>query len=126
MGFYFFFYKCFIIVGMKDKYASVGLNYDIIIDKFKNIDDYEETANAYLSDPFFKEIEEYLDNEDYALAKDATKGLYVLASELCMFPLYEALLEVYEDLEYETYDEIMSHYKEMFNIYTRIRSIFNA
>ena len=111
---------------MKDKYASVGLNYDIIIDKFKNIDDYEETANVYLSDPFFKEIEEYLDNEDYALAKDATKGLYVLASELCMFPLYEALLEIYEDLEEEIYKDVNTHYEELIKVYEKIKGVFYA
>ena len=111
---------------MKDKYASVGLNYEIIIDKFKNIIEYEETVNTYLSDPFFKELEEMIDNEDYALAKDATKGLYILASELCLFPLYEALLEIYEDLEYETYDEIVTHYMDMIKTHDKIRGVFNA
>ena len=111
---------------MKDKYASVGLNYDIIIDKFKNINEYEETVNAYLSDPFFKQLEGMLDDEDYALAKDATKGLYILAGDLCLYPLYEALLEVYEDLEYEMYDEIMTHYKDMMTVYERIRGCFNV
>lgn len=111
---------------MKDKYKSVGLDYDLIIDKFKNIDEYEDIVNTYFSDPFFKELEGMLDDEDYALAKDATKGLYVLASELCLFPLYEALLEVYEDLEYEMYDQVITHYQEMMNVYKRIRSIFNA
>ena len=111
---------------MKDKYKSVGLDYDLIIDKYPNINEYEETVNAYLADPFFKEIESMLDDEDYALAKDATKGLYVLASQLCLYPLYETLLEIYEDLEYETYDEIVTHYQAMYQIYIKIRGCFNV
>ena len=67
-----------------------------------------------------------LDEEDYALAKDAVKGLYILAGDLCMFPLYEALLEVYEDLEYEMYSDVMGHYKDMYAVYEKIRSIFRA
>ncbi len=117
---------CFIIKTMKNKYKSVGLDYDLIIDKFKNIYDYEETANAYLSDEFFRQLEDMLDEEDYAMAKDATKGLYILASELCMFPLYESLLEVYEDLEYEMYSDVMGHYKDMYRVYEKIRSVFHA
>ena len=111
---------------MKEKYESVGLNYELILEKFPNINYYEETVNAFFDDPFFKELEDMLDNEDYALAKDATKGLYVLASELCLYPLYESLLEIYEDLEYEEYQNVMSHYKEMITIYKKIRGIFNA
>ena len=111
---------------MKEKYASVGLNYDLILEKYPNINHYEETVNAFLDDPFFKELKDILKDEDYALAKDATKGLYILASELCLYPLYEALLEIYEDLEYESYDDTLNKYNDMFNIYQRIRGIFNA
>ena len=111
---------------MKEKYAKVGLNYDLILEKFPNIDYYEQTVNAYLDDPFFKELKGMLEDEDYALAKDATKGLYILASELCLYPLYEALLDIYEDLEYETYDTVLSHYEDMMEKYNKIRSIFNA
>ena len=111
---------------MKNKYASVGLNYDLILEKYPNINYYEETVNAYLDDPFFSELKEMLENEDYALAKDATKGLYILASELCLFPLYEALLDIYEDLKFETYDDVLTHYDEMINRYKKIRGIFNA
>ena len=112
--------------NMRNKYKSVGLDYDLILDRFHNITDYEETANAYLADEFFRQLEDMLDSEDYAMAKDAVKGLYILASDLCMFPLYESLLEVYEDLEYEMYGDVMSHYREMFAVYDRIRSVFNA
>ncbi len=111
---------------MKNKYKSVGLDYDLILDKFLNINEYEETANAYLDDEFFRELEAMIDEEDYAMAKDAVKGLYILAGELFMFPLYEALLEIYEDLEYETYADLKNHYSRMFGIYSRIREIFNA
>ena len=111
---------------MKEKYNSCGLNYDLIVNKYPNLDEYEETVNAYLADPFFVELEDYLNNEDYALAKDATKGLYILSSELLLLPLYEALLEIYEDLEYETYDGVINHYKDMMVVYKKIRGIFNA
>ena len=111
---------------MKNKYASWGLNYDIIIGRYPNLMEYEEIVNTYLADEFFSQLENMLDEEDYALAKDATKGLYILASELCLFPLYERLLEIYEDLEYETYSEIMAHYEDMKEVYQRIRGIFHA
>lgn len=111
---------------MKEKYASVGLNYDLILEKYPNTDIYEETVNAYFADPFFNELEAMLQDEDYALAKDAVKGLYILASELCLYPLYEKLLDIYEDLEYEEYKEIMNKYKDMISTYKKIRGIFNA
>ena len=111
---------------MRNKYRKVGLDYDLIIDRYPNINEYEETVNAYLSDEFFKDLRIMLEEEDYALAKDATKGLYVLASQLCLFPLYEKLLEVYEDLEYETYGEVNEHYEDMMETYDRIRGVFNA
>ena len=111
---------------MKEKYESCGLNYDLILEKYPNINYFEETVNAYLDDPFFKELKDMLESEDYALAKDAVKGLYILASELCLFPLYETLLDIYEDLEFETYDDVLKHYEEMMQKYNKIRGIFNA
>ena len=109
---------------MKEKYAKIGLNYDLILEKYPNINYYEETVNAYLDDPFFNELKDMLENEDYALAKDAVKGLYILASELCLYPLYEVLLDIYEDLEYETYDTVLNHYKDMIKVYKKIRDNF--
>lgn len=111
---------------MRNKYASCGLNYDLILEKFPNINDYEDTVNAYLADEFFRDLEVMLEEEDYAMAKDATKGLYILASDLCLYPLYETLLEVYEDLEYETYEHVIEHYHKMMEKYQRIRGMFNA
>ena len=111
---------------MKNKYKSVGLNYDLIIKKYPNINEYEETVSAYLEDEFFKELEIMLENEDYAMAKDAVKGLYILASELCLYPLYEKLLEVFEDLEFETYQDVLHHYHDMFKTYMKIRGVFDA
>lgn len=109
---------------MENKYKSAGLDYNLIIDKYPNIQEYEEIVNTYLSDPFFKEIGDYLNNEDYALAKDATKGLYILAQELYLYPLYMALLEVYEDLEEEIYKDVTTHYNEMLKVYEKIKGIF--
>ena len=111
---------------MKNKYKSVGLNYDLILEKYPNIDEYEEIVNSYLSDEFFVDLKKMLKDEDYALAKDATKGLYILASELCLYPLYEALLDMYEDFEYESFQDLDNHYKEMFEIYKKIRGVFHA
>ena len=111
---------------MKEKYASVGLNYDLILEKFPDINNYEETVNAYFADPFFNELKNMLEDEDYALAKDAVKGLYVLASELCLYPLYESLLDIYEDLEYEIYTDTIKKYNDMILIYKKIRGVFNA
>lgn len=109
---------------MQEKYKSVGLDYNLIVDKYPNLQEYEETVNAYLSDPFFEELKEYLDNEDYALAKDATKGLFLLAQELYLYPLYMALMEVYEDLEDEIYKDVVKHYEDMMKVYKKIRGIF--
>ncbi|MBQ9424465.1 MAG: hypothetical protein IJU42_00790 [Erysipelotrichaceae bacterium] len=111
---------------MRNKYASCGLNYDIILERYPNISEYEEIVNAYLDDEFFEQLEGMLDSEDYAMAKDAVKGLYILASELCLFPLYERLLEVYEDLEYEMYGDVMSHCQDVIDYHKRIRGIFNV
>ncbi len=111
---------------MKDKYQKVGLNYDLISNKFVDINEYEEIVNTYLSDPFFEEIKSYLEDEDYALAKDAVKGLFILAQELQLFPLYIALLEIYEDIDAEFYQDVMKHYDEMIVVYNRIKGVFNV
>lgn len=111
---------------MENKYKAVGLDYNIIISKYPNIQEYEEIVNTFLSDPFFKEIGDYLKDEDYALAKDACKGLYVLSQQLCLFPLYMALLEVYEDLEEEIYKDVDGHYQDMLKVYERIKGAFYA
>ncbi|MBR2577842.1 MAG: hypothetical protein IKE38_02820 [Erysipelotrichaceae bacterium] len=111
---------------MKEKYAKVGLNHDLILSKFPDINEYEEIVNAYLSDPFFEELEAYLDDEDYALAKDALKGLYILAQDLYLYPLYMAIMEVYEDIEEEIYKDVMGHYAEMMRVYRNIRSVFHV
>jgi len=112
--------------SMREKYESVGLHYDYIVEKYPNLNEYEEIVNTYLSDPFFKDLDQMLEDEDYALAKDALKGLYILASDLGLFPLYETLLELYEDMEYETYEEAREHYNQMMEAYKKIRGIFNA
>lgn len=111
---------------MKNKYEKVGLNYELISNKFLDINEYEEIVNAYLSDPFFDELKNFIEDEDYALAKDALKGLFILAQELQLFPLYMALLEIYEDIEAEFYDDILNHYDQMKEIYKRIKGVFNV
>ena len=96
---------------MKEKYRSVGLDYDLIVSKYPNINEYESIVNAYFEDEFFVKLKEYLDDEDYELAKDAVKGLYILAEELYLFPLYMALLDIYEDIEDITYDDLVEKIK---------------
>lgn len=109
---------------MKEKYKSVGLDIDQILEKYPNIQEYEEIANAYLADPFFEDINHYLEDEDYELAKDALKGLFVLAQELRMYPLYIKLVDVYEDLDSELYDDALKHYKDCYKTYKKVRGIF--
>lgn len=111
---------------MENKYKSIGLNYDIIVNKYPNINEYEEIVNVFLDDEFFEGIGKYLEDEDYALAKDATKGLFILAQDLCLYPLYIALVEIYEDLDSELYNDAMGHYKDMKDVYKKIRGIFNV
>lgn len=111
---------------MKNKYKSCGLNYDLIIERFPNLDEYEEIVNTFLADEFFADLQKMLEEEDYALAKDATKGLYVLSGELLLFPLYETLLEIYEDLEYETYNDVLKHYHDMKEVHKKIRGVFHV
>ena len=111
---------------MKSKYQKVGLDFDLINSKFKDISEYENTVMIFFEDPNFIELKNFIDDEDYAMAKDAVKGLYTLSLDLYLMPLYLLLVDIYEDLEYETYDDVMKHYNDMFEIYTKIRSIFNA
>ena len=70
---------------MKNKYASCGLNYDLIIEKYPDINEYESIVNTYLDDEFFKDLKTMLIDEDYAMAKDAVKGLYILAGDLYLY-----------------------------------------
>lgn len=109
---------------MKEKYASVGLNFDIISEAFPNIEEYEDAVNFYLSDEHFNDLGVFIDDEDYAIALDTVKGLYLLAQDLRLLPLYEKLLEIFEDLTYETYDDILTHYTDMMFVHHNISSIF--
>ena len=111
---------------MEKKYKSVGLDYNLIISKYPNIQEYEEIVNTFLSDPFFKELGDYINDEDYELARDACKGLYVLSEQLCLYPLYMSLLEVYEDIEEEIYKDVRGHYDEMYKVYEKIKGAFYA
>lgn len=109
---------------MVNKYKKVGLDYDLIVSKYPNLNEYEEIVNAYLSDPFFEELQVMIDDEDYALVKDATKGLFLLAQELYLYPLYLALVEIYEDTEEEIWVDIPRHYKDMYKIYKSVKEVF--
>ncbi len=109
---------------MREKYKSAGLSYDMITEAFPDLQEYEDAVNAYLADENFRELRTYLENEDYELAKDAVKGLYLLAQDLRLFPLYESLLEIYEDLTYEMYGDALPHYEDVLAIYEKLRGIF--
>ena len=87
----------------------------------------EETRRAikfYLEDEFFASLKDYLDTEDYNLAKDMVKGLYILAGELHLFALYQGLLDIYEDLDFEEYGPVNQHYEVMINEYYRLKEVF--
>ena len=75
---------------------------------------------AYLKDEFFESLKDYLNSEDYALAKDATKGLYVLAQKLELYDLYMALVDLYEDIDGSFYKDIAGHYEIMKEIHNRL------
>lgn len=107
-----------------DKYKSAGLDYELINSKFPDNTEYEKIVRTYLEDPFFEELKDYLDDEDYALAKDATKGLFILAQDLYLYPLYIALLDIYEDIEEELYNDLMTKYINMYEIYKKVREVF--
>ncbi len=109
---------------MKNSFEKLGLNYDLIKEKYPNIDEYKNIVKFYLDDEFFEGIGAYLENEDYALAKDACKGLFILAQDLYLYPLYIALMEVYEDLEEKTYSDVLKHYDEMKEVYDKFRGVF--
>ena len=111
---------------MRNKYKSVGLDYDLINSNYPDITEYEKIVNFYLEDEFFEGIGKYLENEDYALAKDATKGLFILAQDLYLYPLYIALVDIYEDLDSELYNDVNNHYKDMKEVYEKIRGIFHV
>lgn len=111
---------------MREKYKSVGLDYDQILEKYPNIQEYEEIANAYFSDPFFEDIKKYLEDEDYELAKDAIKGLFVLSEELRMYPLYYRLVDVYDDLDEELYKEAKKHYEDAYKTYQKLQGVFHV
>ncbi len=109
---------------MKNSFKELGLNYDLISEKYPDIEEYKNIVRFYLNDEFFEGMQTYLDNEDYALAKDACKGLFILAQDLYLYPLYIALMEVYEDLEDKTYDNVLKHYAEMKLVYDQFKGAF--
>ncbi len=109
---------------MRNSFKELGLDYDLINDKYPDIDEYNNIVKFYLNDEFFEEIGTFLENEDYALAKDACKGLFILAQDLYLYPLYIAIMEVYEDLEAKTYNDVLNHYKEMKAVYDRFKGVF--
>ena len=109
---------------MKEKYKNAGLNLELIEEAFPDLEEYEEALVYYLSDEHFDELGEFIKDEDYGMVKDTVKGLFLLAQDLRVYPLYEALLEIYEDLTYETYDEMPKHYQEMKKVYRKIKNVF--
>ena len=107
----------------EDMYKSI----DLVEAKLeRQINDEENTVSrevirVYLEDEFFNDLKKYLEDEDYAMAKDATKGLYLLAMELKLYRLYETLLDIYEDLESELYTDVLKHYEDMYSEYRRLK-----
>ena len=96
---------------MRNKYVSLGLNYDLIKAEYPDLSEYELILMTYLKDEFFQDLKKYLKDEDQAMAMDALKGLYIMASELKIFDLYMALLDVYELVDEEEYTKAKKAYK---------------
>lgn len=111
---------------MENKLKELGLDINLIKTKYPVLDKYKEIVCFYLNDEFFDEIKTYLNNEDYALAKDALKGLFILAQDLYLYPLYISLMEIYEDLCSEYYNEALKHYEEMKLIHDKFKEVFNV
>ena len=109
---------------MKSKYQKVGLDFDLINSKFKDISEYENTVMIFFDDPNFTDLKTFIEQEDYAMAKDAVKGLYTLSLDLYLMPLYLLLVDIYEDLEYEEYKDLLNKYNLMYDKYKEIRTIF--
>ena len=84
-----------------------------------------KVIKAFLEDEFFYDLRVYLEEGDYVLAKDAIKGLYVLASKLALFELYGHLLDLYEVLEYEDYINVMSQYEALIKEYERLLEVYH-
>ncbi len=80
-----------------------------------------EVIKAYLADEFFMCLKGYIDDEDYALAKDALKGLYLLAQKLELYNLYMTLVDLYEDIDGAFYSDIKGHYELMIEEYERLK-----
>lgn len=114
----------FIIVGMKNKYTLCGLNYDLISEAYPDLNEYERILHIYLEDDFFNELKTYIETEDYAMAKDAIKGLYIMASELKLFELYTHLVDLYEDIDIDNYQNLLSDYAELMLVHKKIKAGF--
>jgi len=108
-----------------NKYQSCGLDYELIKDSFVDLEAYEESLNFYLKDEDFFNLRSYLADCDWAMAKDALKGLFVLAQELKVMPLYFELVELYGDLLEEEYQDIESKYQEIIRIHRLLKENFN-
>lgn len=93
----------------EDKYKESGISFAEVQEAFPDIAEYERSLIFYLRDENFQQLQEWIKAEDFNLAMDAVKGLYILASELKIYRLYTALVDVYQDLLYEEYKELSLH-----------------
>lgn len=100
---------------------------DIIDSEFEgDPNKYIEAVKFYLNDEFFSEIQIFIDDQDYEMAFDALKGLFILAEQFRLLRLYEYLVEVYESLLDEDLTDIngkvaailieRNHLQEIFNV----------
>ena len=107
-----------------ERYIRNRINTDLVLNEFKTLEAYEETLRFYLQDEFFDELKTFLEENDFEMAKDALKGLYILAGDLKLFRLYEALLEIYQDLLEEEYRYLDERYAAMKEIHDRLKEDF--
>lgn len=110
---------------MKEQnYLDSGIDLDEVLRDFPVLEEYEESLRYFLGDEFFLQLPEWVETEDYGMAIDAVKGLYILAGELKVFPLYIALLEVYEDLLYQEYKDIKQHTTHVLHLHQELIKIW--
>lgn len=111
---------------MKTEFEKRAILIDDIIQNYTDLDEYKKVARTYLNDDFFEELPIFIAQNDYEMAKDALKGLYILALELRMIRLYQELLEIYECLIDEEYKNLDDNVKKVMEIRTDLLEFFNV
>jgi hypothetical protein len=84
---------------------------------------YLEAVDFFVSDEQFELIGEYIKENDFALATDATKSLMYLAEDFGLIPLFLALQEIDEDLTAKEYNVLEQRYNDLMNLHEEFKKI---